>query len=256
MNGMWRFNAQATVEHTHQAALGHKTRGYRLLWCVLFLVALLLDTGEVALAQTPVEQGDADAAAAFLIDPGTGELIYVVVAFDDTRMSAVDLLRESELPLVTVEFGGLGAGVCSIVETGCDVSACRQRLCQTGDPESPFWQFWRQNDEGEWSLSVLGGSQSQIEDGDIDAWVWTGVEPDLESIGWSEIATRAGAPESIINGERPEGSGVWVSDLSSGSEDEGRSLTGTLISSGIIAALAGVGILLVRKQRNRTVEPS
>ena len=194
---------------------------------------------------------DANAAAAFLIDDGEREPVYVVVSFTERDISAVELLRTTDLPVVTVSFGGLGEGVCSIVETGCDVSACRRRLCQTGDPESPFWQFWRQDEDGQWAASTLGASHSEVDSGDIDAWVWTGVEPELEPIEWREIAELAGAPEAIIDGNFSGPPGVWSSHEGSASSEDERDLTGTLVSVGLVAALAGGGFLLIRMQRPR-----
>ncbi len=232
---------------------GRMVRTRHWACCVVLglICALALPTG--ALAQTPVDD-EAAGVAAVVIDSGDDDPVYVVVAFDETGMSAIDLLRAADIPLVTVSFGGLGEGVCSIVQTGCDVSACRRRLCQSGDSAPPFWQYWRQDGEGDWSLSALGGSHSTIEDGDIDTWVWTGMEPELEPLPWEEIATQAGAPERIVNGDVSGLTGVWVSGPGSEGEEteDGEAIMATLISTGILVLLAGAGLLLIRKQRAQT----
>lgn len=219
--------------------------------CVGLGLLCLLVLPVVVHAQTPVTNNPIGAAAA-MIDTGDGEPIYVVVTLDDSETTAIGLLRTAGVPLVTVSFGGLGEAVCSISQTGCDVSTCRRRVCQSGDPESPFWQYWQQDDEGEWTLSPLGGSHASIEKGDIIAWVWTGVEPELARIGWEEIAARAGAPDAIVNGNDPVRAGVWMSDPAPDPSDDSDSLTGTLVSTGMLVLIAGAGLVLVRRQRMRT----
>lgn len=189
-----------------------------------------------------------------IIDTGDVAPIYVVVAFDDSDMTAIDLLRAAELPLVTVSFGGLGEGVCTIVRTGCDISACRQRLCQTGDFDSPFWQFWVQQDAGNWTLSTLGGSQHEVTDGDILSWSWTGTEPQRETLSWDAVVSLAGAPEELVAGNAAGQTGVWMSDPTIDLVDETPPITGTLVSVGVIALLAGAGLFIIRKQRNAVEE--
>lgn len=220
-------------------------------WATLFGLIWALALPASLGAQTPDESGG---AAAVIVDAGDAEPVYVVVAWDEPEMTAIDLLRAADLPLVTVSFGGLGEGICTIVRTGCDVTECQRRLCQTGDTESPFWQFWSQDDAGEWVLSALGGSDYQVEDGDITAWAWTGVEPELPDLGWSEVATLADAPEEIVAGNAAGQSGAWMSELPSNPADETPSITGTLLSTGVIVLLAGVGLFLIRRQRTQAVE--
>lgn len=209
------------------------------------LVAMLL-----WIAASPGTAGAADAtrAAGFIIDTGEGEPAYVVVTYGEP-MSAVDLLREADLGVVTVEFGGLGEGVCEIRSTGCDVDTCRKRLCQTGDPESPFWQYWRQDADG-WTLSPLGASDVEPEDGDIGAWVWIGTKPDLAPITWSDLAERAGAPEAVVSGSVSGAPAVYSS--AGAPEDEGGTAAETLVAGGAVALviIAG-GALVVRQRRSR-----
>lgn len=224
-------------------------------WLFVMLLGLCVGMALpfVALGQTP-ESDDGAGAAAIVIDTGSDEPTYVVATLDDTGMTAIDLLREADIPLVTVSFGGLGEGVCTIVRTGCDVAECQRRLCQTGDPESPFWQFWIQDDAEEWAMSALGGSQHQVDDGEIVAWSWTGVELELPALSWSDVASLAGAPEEIVAGTASDVPGVWVSDVTLEDDDKTPSVAGMLASTGVIVLLAGIGLFLIRRQRTHAVE--
>lgn len=211
-------------------------------WRTLALLAALLGfafLGNVAGA------ADATQAAGFIVDTGDGEPVYVVVTFAES-MTAVDLLREADLGAVTVDFGGLGEAVCEIRATGCDVGTCRQRLCQTGDPESPFWQYWRQGEEG-WTLSPLGASDVEPDDGDIGAWVWLGTRPVLDPITWDDLAARAGAPEAVVAGEVAGAPAVYTSAESPAGDDG--SPVETIVAGGAVALVVVAGAVLVLRQR-------
>jgi hypothetical protein len=210
---------------------------------VLMLVALM-----------PVSAGGADeatGATGFIVDTGDGEPVYVVVTFD-APMNAIDLLREADLGAVTVDFGGLGEAVCEIRTTGCDVSTCRQRLCQTGEPESPFWQYWLQGDDG-WRLSPLGAGEVDPGDGDIGAWVWTGVKPALDPIAWGELAQRAGAPEGVVSGSVAGEPTVYSSAGDAPGDDGGRAGE-TLVAAGVVVLVVVAGAVLVLRQRRRAAD--
>ena len=227
-------------------------RGAPVAVVAIVLTMLWLAIGSPVGRVLAAQQDEATSAAGFIVDTGEGEPIHVVVTFGDTSMTAVDLLRAADLDSVTVEFGGLGEAVCSIVETGCDVNTCRQRVCQTGDPESPFWQYWEQDEAG-WKLSPLGGSHVEVGDGDIAAWVWTGVPPELESIEWAELAERAGAPEEIVQGEVTGEPTVYSSRIQT--EDvSGENQAASLVAIGIVVLLGVCGGLLVVRNRRRVQE--
>ena len=146
----------------------------------MLAIALSLVLGAdmpVASATEPVH------VAGLIVDYGGGEMTYAWVPFAEEEISGVDLLEKSGLPVLTVGFGGMGDAVCKIVRTGCDVSACRLRLCQTADHSSPFWQYLRLGPDGVWSKQPLGGSSSKVRDGAIDAWVWSGKRLDAGTPG-------------------------------------------------------------------------
>lgn len=215
-------------------------------WRSLALIVALLG---FALPASVVGAADATQAAGFIVDTGDGEPVYVVVTFAESQ-TAIDLLRDADLGAVTVDFGGLGEAVCEIRDTGCDVSACRQRLCQTGNPESPFWQYWRQGEEG-WSLSPLGAGDVEPGDGDIGAWVWIGTKPELDPIGWSDLAVRAGAPEAVVAGDVSGNPAVYSS--ADGSDSDAGNAAQTAIASGAVAlVIVAGGVLVLRQRRMRT----
>ncbi len=210
-----------------------------------WIVALLVAVTWSVLTVGATSAADATRAAGFIVDTGDGDPVYVVVTFDEP-VSAIDLLREADIGAVTVDFGGLGEAVCEIRGKGCDVSTCRQRLCQTGDPESPFWQYWRQGDAG-WTLSPLGASDVEPADGDIGAWVWIGTKPDLAAITWADLATRAGAPDAVVAGNVTGEASVYSS--AGPIEDDRGSPVETIVAGGAVAMVIVAGATLVLRQR-------
>jgi hypothetical protein len=159
---------------------------FRLFSGALILLIALV-TGLGASAQEQVNH------AGLVIRHGDGTITYAVVPFEEEEISGVELLRKSGVSLVTVSFGGLGEGVCSIDETGCSVSECRQRVCQSADPDSPYWRYFRQQDPGAWTPQMLGASSSRVADGQIDGWSWSPDEPRLPPVNLPGLAVLAGA---------------------------------------------------------------
>lgn len=139
-------------------------------------------------------------AAGLIVDYGDGRVSYAWIPFEEDEILGVQLLERSGLDLVTVGFGGMGDAVCQIDDTGCSVDDCRKRMCQTSDPESPFWRYSRQNDSGEWAFAATGASGARVRDGDIEAWSWTGSEPELPAMTMAELVEFAGADPSILTG--------------------------------------------------------
>jgi hypothetical protein len=164
-----------------------RIRGRRAI--IATLLAAFLAIGSPLLASGQSETAN---RAGIYIDFGNGDQTMVVVPFSQASLSSIELLKRSELPILTVQFGSLGDAVCMIEETGCDVSACRRTLCQEGDRNAPFWQFMQQPEGGDWTVSPLGASNARVEDGTIDAWIWTGETPDPPELSMDQLVEQTG----------------------------------------------------------------
>ncbi len=86
--------------------------------------------------------------AGLIVRHGDGRLTYAYIAFPEETISGLELLKRSGIPMVTVSFGGLGEGVCSLESEGCPASDCRQRVCQGPGDESPYWRYFREESPG------------------------------------------------------------------------------------------------------------
>ncbi len=168
------------------------------LWTLVALIAWWIWPG-VGLAADSLHY------AGVVVYHGDGRTTYALVAFPEETISGIELLRRSGVDLVTVSFGGLGEGVCQIDGEGCQPGECRRRLCQTGDPNSPFWHYVRQTAPGEWSVASLGASATKVHDGDIDGWVWASSVPPLPALTIDDLARLAG-----VSGSLPAAAAVGV----------------------------------------------
>ena len=162
------------------------TGGLRVLIGIVVLLVNVVATGAVADAQDKNQAG-------IVIRFDDEIFTYVVVPFSETEISGIDLLSRSSVPLVTVEFGGLGQAVCTLDGQGCGVSDCRQNLCQDSGGSSPYWRYFQFVD-GNWVAAPLGASSSTVQDGTIDGWSWTSDESLLPVVDMAEIQQMAGAP--------------------------------------------------------------
>lgn len=135
---------------------------------------------------------DETSIAGLVVDFGDGRTAYALVPFADDEMTGMQLLEQSELALVTLDFGGMGAGICMIEDVGCDVSACRLRMCQTSDPDSPFWRLMQAGDDGAWSFAALGVAGARLADGDVNGWYWSGSTPGGHAPTIDDIGTKLG----------------------------------------------------------------
>lgn len=195
--------------------------------------------------------------AGLIVDYGHGAMTYAWIPFPDDRITGVDLLRLSGLPILTVGFGGMGEGVCKIVKTGCDVSPCRQRLCQTANRSSPYWQYLRLQPDGIWRTQALGGSSSIVTDGVIDAWVWAVGDstPKLPVISLATIAERTGAATADQFATERQALRPFVrttGDNAQSGSGPPSSPAEYQFAAGLLIMMAGSGGVLVWRSRSRS----
>lgn len=204
-------------------------------------------------AQSP-EAGDDINVAGLVIDYGDGRTSYAVVAFSEPTLSAIEMLRRSGLSLVTVPFGGLGEAVCAIGSTGCDVGDCQSRLCQSANRESPFWQFVRQAEDGSWAAAALGASRANVEDGDVDGWIWSGMKPDLPPLDIASLRERLRVPSgwSSPGDGLPEPIVVTEGAIASDETPSWRQLVPGLI---VLAGVGATGWVVVSRTRRSPPDP-
>ncbi len=216
------------------------------LWLLLSLAVLL---AALLLHPAPTLADGELHHAGLIVRDGEGRITYAWVPFPEEEIDGVQLLERSGIPVVTVNFGALGEGVCSIAGQGCGVTECRRNVCQASAADAPYWQYFQQNDDdpGIWTWQVLGPSAAKVEDGEVFGWSWTADEPALPGIGAVEIARLAGAGDGTgsdpaVRTLLPEG----VAAVSMARPPDGHTTT---IAAGILVLIAGVSFTLVGRLR-------
>ncbi len=145
----------------------------------------------IGLLFAPAARAAAFNQAGVIIDYGEGSTSWVWVPFEEPEITVLDVLKHSEINLVTVGFGGLGEAVCQVGPTGCSVEDCQKRLCQTTS-SSPFWRLYIL-DGDTWRMAGNGVSGTTLQDGDMVALSWGSDGPNLPAVTMSDLATKAGA---------------------------------------------------------------
>ena len=182
--------------------------------CRRLVIVLLAMTGLMLSGGSSQAEEEANHAGLVIRDQA-GELTYAYVAFTEPEISGIELLKRSGVAIVTVGFGGLGEGVCSIQGEGCAVGECRRRLCQGPRPDDPFWQSFRQRSPGDWRPEILGASSAIVRDGDVAGWSWTNGEAQLPAVTLSEVAARAEA-SVIVEPDQGEFVIDWITYTGAG----------------------------------------
>ena len=219
------------------------------LWVLISLAALLAG---VLLAPTPT-LADELHYAGLVVRDAQGRTTYAWVPFAEEEIDGIALLHRSGIPVVTVGFGALGEGVCSIAGQGCGVAECRRTVCQGSAANAPYWQYFQQ-DRGHpavWTWQPLGASSSPVEDGDVFGWSWTADEPALPALPAGEIASLAGAgdgerSESAFRTVLPEGMTATVNVPSPNAAK-------TAAAASILVVIAGAAIALAVWRRAAAV---
>jgi hypothetical protein len=222
------------IRHTDFLPLsGFWTRIAMLVVCVLASVAL-------SYGQANAQQAN---IAGLIVDYGDGRVSYALVPFEEDTINGLDLIDRSGLDVVSVGFGGLGDAVCQIDNTGCSVDDCRTRMCQTSDRESPFWQFSKLSEDGEWQMVATGASGAKVRDGDIYAWSWTGLAPQLPVLSMDELAERAGGEPDLSSGLQAS---LRTEGGETGSDEGGVDPVSIVVVAGVVVV---AGFLVLRARR-------
>jgi energy-coupling factor transport system permease protein len=223
------------------------------LWVLISLAALLAG---VLLAPAPTLADEELHHAGLVVRDAEGRMTYAWVPFAEEEINGIDLLHRSGIPVVTVSFGALGEGVCSIAGQGCGVAECRRTVCQSSAAAAPYWQYFKQDpgDPAIWTWQPLGASSSMVENGDVFGWSWTAGDPALPALPPDEIARLAGAvdraeSEPVFRTVLPEGVAAVVNapppDAST-----------TAVAAAILVVFAASGIAFAVRRRAEAVSTS
>lgn len=129
--------------------------------------------------------------AGLVIIHGDGSVTQQCVPFAEESISGYELLQRAGAAL-SVEAGGMGATVCSIDGEGCSYPA-ESCFCQCQSSPCVYWSYWRLEAEGGWRYQPLGAGNTQVRNGDVEAWRWAaGTRQDAPAppaVRFAEICT-------------------------------------------------------------------
>src|SRR5215218_9061291 len=216
------------------------------LWVLISLAALLAG---LLLAPAPTLADEDVHHAGLVVRDAQGRMTYAWVPFAEEEINGVDLLHRSRIPVVTVGFGALGEGVCSIAGQGCGVAECRRTVCQASAADAPYWQYFEQDpvDPATWTWQPLGASSSTVEDGDVFGWSWTADDPALPALSAKEIASLAGAGDGT--GSEPAFRTVLPEGVTAVMNVPPPSAATTAAAVTILLVIAGSAVALVVRRR-------
>jgi hypothetical protein len=144
------------------------------------LVLIFSIASTLGAAQTPNR-------AALVVQFEDGRTETQCIEFSETDISGYELLQRSDYSIIA-SFESQGAAICKIDDIGCPADDC---FCQS-PPD--YWSYWHL-ENGSWSYSSQGSSNSIVENGNTEGWAWgPGQPPPL--IPFNEICLPATATPS------------------------------------------------------------
>jgi hypothetical protein len=102
--------------------------------------------------------------AGLVVFSGDGSVYTACVSFAEDSISGLDLLQRSGSSIETATNPNQGTAVCKIENVGCPPNDC---FCNMPD----YWSYWQIMDSA-WAYSAVGSDQSQVVNGDVNAWSW------------------------------------------------------------------------------------
>jgi prenyltransferase beta subunit len=141
----------------------HISRFRRLLLGITTLVVLLTGVW-VSLPSYAATPAGGTNSAQILVAFGGGDTVVKTVTFTESTISGLEALERA----FTLDTDS--GAVCSIETTGCPSTDC---FCAF---PAYYWQYLHQGN-GEWLYSDVGPAEYELQDGDVEAWVWAGALP-------------------------------------------------------------------------------
>jgi hypothetical protein len=110
------------------------------------------------------------------------------VTFAADSISGLDALRDAGFnPHVRV-FGGNGGAVCALDVGTATIGCPADSTCLTCDAHSAYWEYWRAPAGAtSYTYSVVGAGNSQVHDGDVEAWVWGTGSPPTRFVSFRDV---------------------------------------------------------------------
>ena len=126
----------------------------------------------LAACATSAPPAQVSGRAGLIVGLSDGSFTTTCVTFEGSGFSGEDLLRQSGLPVTLDAGNALGTLVCSIAEEGCRFPDEACLCCCRGAGPCSYWAYLNKDHEGGWTYAVQGARLRQVQDGDLDAWIW------------------------------------------------------------------------------------
>ncbi len=103
--------------------------------------------------------------AGLVVDHSDGVRVIKVIEFESETITGLELLQRSGLDLIISE-SFFGTAICAIDGEGQPADDC------FGDPDGRFWNFNILNAGSQWEMSMVGASDTVVQDGDVHGYIY------------------------------------------------------------------------------------
>jgi hypothetical protein len=143
---------------------GQMIRMFSLSKAILVLFFLAVFAG------VTLVQADSPNRVGLVVVHGDGEVVTQCIEFSESQITGYEVLERSGLDLNADVTGGIGSAICRLDNEGCSFPA-EDCFCQCQGALCTFWIYWNRVGD-DWRFSTLGASSRQVQNGDVEGWVW------------------------------------------------------------------------------------
>jgi hypothetical protein len=154
---------------------------------VVCVAAAALGTVGAALGAAALPAHAATAHRAAVVVEVDGVIHTAKVTFSTDSISGLDALRSGGFnPQVRV-FGGNGGAVCALDVDGTTIGCPADSSCLTC-AQPAYWAYFRAlAGATKYTYSVMGAGNTQVHDGDVEAWAWGTGSPPSPFVSFEDI---------------------------------------------------------------------
>jgi hypothetical protein len=152
------------------------------------LVAGITGIAGVGLGLATLPAAAATSHRAAVVVEVNGVIHTAKITFSTDSISGLDALRSGGFDPTVRVFGGNGGAVCALKVGTTTIGCPADDTCLKCDAHSAYWAYFRAlAGATSYTYSVVGAGNTQVHDGDVEAWAWGTGSPPSPFVSFADV---------------------------------------------------------------------